>query len=153
MSPDVQLCPTPATTEAFGGTLATRLEPGDLVLLEGDLAAGKTTFVRGLAAGLGGDPDEVSSPTFVLIQSYPCSGGPIRRLHHVDLYRLDDSPRVLGALGLEELLSEPDAVTVIEWPKQRVAAWLPEAARIWQVRFDLLEGETRRITVEGPTKA
>jgi len=152
MSPDAQLCPTAAATEAFGSALATRLEPGDLVLLEGELAAGKTTFVRGLAAGLGGDPNEVSSPTFVLIKSYSFSGGPVRRLHHVDLYRLENSARVLGELGLEEMLSEPDAVTAVEWPKERVAAWLPEAARMWRVRLEVLEGDTRRITIHGPSE-
>ncbi len=152
MCRDAHLCPIPAATEALGAALAARLEPGDLVLLEGDLAAGKTTFVRGLAAGLGGDPDDVTSPTFVLVQSYPFAGGPVRRLHHVDLYRLDDSVRALGELGLEEMLSEPDAVMAVEWPKERVAAWLPEAARVWRVRFEVLEGDTRRITIDGPSK-
>jgi len=137
-------------TEDLGATLAGRLAPGDLVLLKGDLAAGKTTFARGLAKGLGADPDEVSSPTFVLIQTYTCRGGPVRRLHHVDLYRLDGSARTLGELGLEELLSEPDAVMAVEWPKARVAAWLPESARVWRVGIEVAEGESRRITIDGP---
>ncbi len=146
-------CPDPAATEALGAELARRLVPGDLVQLEGDLAAGKTTFVRGLAAGLGAHPDEVSSPTFVLVQTYPCAGGRVRRLHHVDLYRLDGAARTLGELGLEEMLSEPDAVTAVEWPEERVAAWRPRASRLWRVRIEVDPDDARTITITAPLPA
>ena len=70
-----------AATEELGRSIAEELAAGDLVLLEGDLAAGKTTLVRGLLRGLGGDPTEVSSPSFVLLQSYRCRRGRIAALH------------------------------------------------------------------------
>ena len=97
-------------TAAAGHNLATRIQPGDVVLLTGDLGAGKTAFVRGLAEGLGIDASDVTSPTFTLIQEY--SGGRMP-LYHVDLYRL--KPIEVDDLGLEELTSE-GGVTAIEWP-------------------------------------
>ena len=97
-------------TAAAGRELAARVHPGDVVLLTGDLGAGKTAFVRGLAEGLGIDASEVTSPTFTLIQEY--SGGRMP-LYHVDLYRL--KPIEVDDLGLDELTSE-GGVTAIEWP-------------------------------------
>ncbi len=97
-------------TIAAGRALASELRAGDVVLLSGGLGAGKTAFVRGLAAGLGIDPSEVSSPTFTLIQEY--RGGRLL-LHHIDLYRL--SPREVDDLGLDDLIESGGAVA-IEWP-------------------------------------
>lgn len=97
-------------TAAAGRELAARVHPGDVVLLTGDLGAGKTAFVRGLAEGLGIDASEVTSPTFTLIQEY--SGGRLC-LYHVDLYRL--KPIEVDDLGLDELTGE-GGVTAIEWP-------------------------------------
>ena len=97
-------------TIAAGRDLAARVHPGDIVLLTGDLGAGKTAFVRGLAEGLGIDPADVTSPTFTLIQEY--SGGRLV-LYHVDLYRL--KPIEVDDLGLEDLTIE-GGVTAIEWP-------------------------------------
>jgi tRNA threonylcarbamoyladenosine biosynthesis protein TsaE len=85
------------------------LSVGDVLLLYGDLGAGKTAFVRGLAEGLGIPRDEVSSPTFTLIQEY--RGGRLP-LFHVDLYRIDD-PREFDELGLDEIAE--DGVLAIEW--------------------------------------
>ena len=98
-----------AETAAVGRDLAAQLSPGSVVLLFGDLGAGKTALVRGLAEGLGVSPAEVSSPTFALMQEY--RGGRVPLLH-VDLYRLND-PREVDDLGLDELAA--DAVLAIEW--------------------------------------
>jgi tRNA threonylcarbamoyladenosine biosynthesis protein TsaE len=97
-------------TTAVGRRLGERLESGAVLLLAGDLGAGKTAFVRGVAEGLGIDPDAVSSPTFTLIQEY--RGGRLV-LSHVDLYRL--TPVEVDDLGLDELTAR-GGVTAIEWP-------------------------------------
>jgi tRNA threonylcarbamoyl adenosine modification protein YjeE len=139
-------------TEAAGHNLSARLRPGDVVLLEGDLAAGKTTFVRGLVEGLGGNPDLVSSPTFVLLQSYDCDAGEITVLHHVDLYRLAENVADLREIGLEDTLSDPTAVIAIEWPKDTLATWIPADARVWRVAITTNEDNSRRIEVTPPSQ-
>ena len=125
-----------AETVSLGRRLAERLEPGAVVLLYGNLGAGKTAFVRGLAEGLGASPDEVTSPTFTLIQEY---AGPTP-LYHVDLYRL--TPAEADDLGLDELLAG-DGVVAIEWA-DRLARPVEGAIRVW---IDG-EGETRTVTID-----
>jgi len=100
---------TEADTAAVGRRLATTLEPGTAVLLEGALGAGKTAFVRGMADGFGLDPSDVSSPTFTIVQEYR---GRTVTLQHVDLYRL--SPAEVADLALEDLLDDR-SVMAIEW--------------------------------------
>ena len=97
-------------TMAAGAALAQRLSAGDVLLLHGELGAGKTAFVRGVAQGLGARVDDVSSPTFTLIQEY--DSGRLT-LYHVDLYRLE--PAEVDDLGLEELV-ESGGIVAIEWP-------------------------------------
>ncbi len=125
-------------TVAVARDLAASLSADAVVLLEGDLGAGKTAFVRGLAEGIGVDPDAVSSPTFTLIQEY--RGGRLLLLH-VDLYRLND-PREIDDLGLDELGS--GAVLAIEWADKLPAA-PPGAIR---VRIEHAGDTHRRLTVE-----
>jgi len=96
-------------TADVGSQLAARLTAGSVVLLYGDLGAGKTAFVKGLAEGLGASRDDVSSPTFTIMQEY--RGGRLP-LFHVDLYRLND-PREIEDLGLDEIAA--DGVLAIEW--------------------------------------
>jgi tRNA threonylcarbamoyladenosine biosynthesis protein TsaE len=125
-------------TAALGRELAAGLSPGSVVLLIGDLGAGKTAFARGLAEGLGVPPDEVSSPTFTIMQEY--RGGRIP-LYHVDLYRLNE-PREIDDLGLDEIAS--DGVLAIEWADRLPSA--PHGAI--RVTFEHA-GETRRtVTIE-----
>ena len=107
-------------TQAVARELATTLKAGDVVLLSGNLGAGKTAFVRGLAAGLGIDPDEVFSPTFTLVHEY--RGGRLT-LYHADLYRLEKT--ATDDLGLEEM-GATDGVLAIEWP-DRLTHDLPGA--------------------------
>jgi tRNA threonylcarbamoyladenosine biosynthesis protein TsaE len=139
-------------TEAVGQVLAAELRAGDIVLLEGDLASGKTTFVRGLVGGLAGEADEVSSPTFVLVQTYGCDAWGIAAVHHVDLYRLGEALAALREIGLEEVLSDDSAVVAVEWPKDTLARWLPSDARTWRVSFTTLDDEVREIEVTSPAE-
>lgn len=124
-------------TAAVGRELAHRLGPGAVVLLSGDLGAGKTAFVRGIAGGLGIDPDEVSSPTFTLIREY--RGGRLT-LYHVDLYRL--KALEVDDLGLDELIDE-GAVTAIEWPDRLPRQFEGAVA----VLIEHGDGSTRSITI------
>jgi tRNA threonylcarbamoyladenosine biosynthesis protein TsaE len=125
-------------TSAVASDLARSLSAGAVVLLSGDLGAGKTAFVRGLAEGLGIDPELVSSPTFTLIQEY--RGGRLP-LHHVDLYRLHSIE--VDDLGLDELTLE-GGVTAIEWP-DRLPRKLPSAVH---VRIEHGDGDTRTIQID-----
>ena len=134
-------------TEQLGEELAAQLRPGDVILLEGDLAAGKTTLVRGLLRGLDGEAEEVSSPSFVILRSHDCDRRGIRRLHHVDLYRVGDEAASLREIGLEEVLSDADAVVTVEWPRSTVLEWLPADARCWRVRLEITGEDERRIWV------
>jgi tRNA threonylcarbamoyladenosine biosynthesis protein TsaE len=106
---------TEEETRALGVALAAELMPDGLLLLSGDLGAGKTVLARGVAEGLGIDPGEVQSPTFNLIREHWGRTGRLVRLVHIDLYRLD--PEETGALGLEELLAGP-GVKVVEWAER-----------------------------------
>jgi tRNA threonylcarbamoyladenosine biosynthesis protein TsaE len=126
-------------TSAVGGQVAARMQPGDVVLLYGDLGAGKTAFVRGLARGLGASPDDVTSPTFTLIQEYRGA----LTLYHVDLYRLD--PRDVDDLGLDELIST-GGVVAIEWAER----WADRPANVHEVRIEHLGEDRRSITVTEP---
>lgn len=141
-----------ADTEELGRQLSSRLAAGDVVLLEGELGAGKTTLIRGLTDGLAGDPDDVSSPSFVIIQSYECGAPGIERLHHVDLYRLAERTADLRELGIEEVLSDPEAVTAVEWPKAALATWIPADARLWRIQLTLAEGDDREVVVVPPSQ-
>ena len=120
--------------------LAGTLQPGAVLLLSGQLGAGKTAFVRGLAAGLGIDPDEVSSPTFTLVHEY--HGGRLT-LYHADLYRLEKT--ATEDLGLEEK-AVAEGVLAIEWP-DRLTHALPGATTI---TIDIVDDTTRRITAGAP---
>ena len=110
----------PETTEALGARLALRLVPGDVLALHGDLGAGKTHLVRGLIAGLGGDPVQVTSPTFTLVHEYATAE---LLVYHVDAYRLDH-PDEFRRIGGEEILESEDAIAVVEWP-ERLGDFLP----------------------------
>ena len=126
-------------TATVGRQLASRLAAGSVLLLIGDLGAGKTALVRGLAEGLGVPPEDVSSPTFTLMQEY--RGGRVP-LIHVDLYRLNDA-REIDELGLEEL--GLNSVLAIEWA-EKLPRPIPDAI---EVRISHGDGDLRTITLTG----
>ncbi len=105
---------SPRETLDLGRQLGERLSGGDILLLSGPLGAGKTVFVKGIASALGLDPEEVTSPSFTLVNPY--SGR--LTLYHIDLYRLDDGPAAAHAVDLDELLMDETAVIVIEWAER-----------------------------------
>jgi tRNA threonylcarbamoyladenosine biosynthesis protein TsaE len=132
----------PSETEALGARLAERLRPGDVVLVAGDLGAGKTTLIRGAARALGVTVP-VTSPTFTIGQRYPA---PVP-VSHIDLYRVDEL-----ADEEPELLDDyigPDTITFVEWPPTRVSE-LGSAQRIaFRIRLQHA-GETRRLVEIAP---
>ncbi len=130
------------STEALARRLAAGLAPGSVIALDGELGAGKTAFVRGLAAGLGVGPGQVTSPTYALVHEYP---GERATLVHVDLYRLSTEEDA-RALGIEEQLARTDAVIAIEWA-ERLPGLVPQSAI--RVRLESIGPSARRITVQG----
>ena len=130
-----------AETEAVGRELGARLAPGAVLLLSGQLGAGKTAFVRGLAAGLGTDPADVSSPTFTLIQEYR---GRVT-LQHVDLYRVTE--REVPALGLDELAAS-GCVLAVEWAER----WTDPPPGAIAVTFEVTGDDERTIDVSGGSR-
>jgi tRNA threonylcarbamoyladenosine biosynthesis protein TsaE len=132
-------------TRDYGRRLAQMLPRPCLVLLSGDLGAGKTTMVKGLAEGLGvAREEDVASPSYTLIHEYH---GDATSLYHIDLYRLDTTEQV-GTLGLEDLLGfdlDPHAVVVIEWGAKFSTYW---AQDYLEVRLDVVGDEQRRITAQ-----
>jgi tRNA threonylcarbamoyladenosine biosynthesis protein TsaE len=125
-------------TIELGRGLASTMRPGSVVLLFGDLGAGKTAFVKGLADGLGVDRDDVSSPTFTIVQEY--RGGRLT-LYHADLYRLND-PREIEDLGLDEIAQ--NGVLAIEWAER--LSRRPDGAVV--VNIEHGEGDTRAIRID-----
>lgn len=95
-------------------------------LLQGDLGAGKTVFAKGIAAGLDIDPADVNSPTFTLVNQHEGR----MRLYHLDLYRLEDGAEDLLELGLEEMVNDPNAVVLIEWPERLGANQISNACQV-----------------------
>ena len=130
-----------AETAEVAARLAKGFRGGEVVLLTGDLGAGKTAFVKGLVSGLGGVAEDVASPTFVLLTSYSAR----LRVHHADLYRLGGDGDE-QELGLEELPG-PKGILAIEWAERlRQAPW----SRVFRVRLEHAGEDRRQVTVEEP---
>ncbi len=145
-------------TGVLAGALASLLRPGDVVTLEGELGAGKTTFARAFAAALGVDVTLVSSPTYVFVNVYPAGGGTgaIRRIVHVDCYRLTSADD-LEALGWDQLFdphtraAEGSAVAIVEWPSRMPdAGMLPAPEATARVHLEAVSRQERRITLALP---
>lgn len=134
---------SPAATESLGEQWGRDAQRGLVILLSGDLGAGKTQLVRGLARGLG-CTSRVHSPTFTLVNEY---GGGRLKLFHLDLYRLE-TPEQLHSAGIEEFL-QPDGVAVIEWAERlSEGRWKLEDGKARKVRIEVLNETERRIVYE-----
>ncbi|MFN0138506.1 MAG: tRNA (adenosine(37)-N6)-threonylcarbamoyltransferase complex ATPase subunit type 1 TsaE [Pyrinomonadaceae bacterium] len=126
------VCSKPEETFAVGETVGRGLSTGDIVLLFGGLGAGKTLFTKGIMKALDYDTDEVTSPSFTLVNLYQSSKFDV---YHIDLWRLDDNAKAAEAVGLNEILEKEDSVTIIEWPDR--------------LNCDQLEGRVLRVSIEG----
>ena len=126
----------------FAIEFAKSLQPNSVILLSGDLGAGKTCFVRGLCEGLGGDPTQVNSPTFVIMQEYDIAND--HRLVHIDAYRLSGAEE-LETIGWDELLEDEQIIIAIEWPS-KIANALPETAI--SIQLEHIDLMTRKITLQ-----
>lgn len=141
---------SPQETEDLGRWLGGRLRRGDILCLIGDLGSGKTCLTRGVAAGLGADPDLVVSPTFLLIAEYPLprvSSEEPHTLYHVDLYRLD-SPEEFEDIGGEETFTA-GGVCVVEWADRLGSRFPQEALRLYVTVCGVT---SRRMVLEGDEK-
>ena len=108
-------CETPDDTYALGERLGADLRSGDVLLLKGGLGAGKTLLTKGILNALDFDIDEVTSPSFTLVNLYPA---PTLDVYHIDLWRLDENSDVASAVGLDEILAGESNVVIIEWSEK-----------------------------------
>ncbi|MDD2479198.1 MAG: tRNA (adenosine(37)-N6)-threonylcarbamoyltransferase complex ATPase subunit type 1 TsaE [Victivallaceae bacterium] len=129
-----------AETEQFAYSLAQTLPRGSVVALNGDLGAGKTVFSRGFARGLN-ITEPVSSPTYTIIQEYPCPDGGY--FFHMDLYRINDVRAALD-FGIDEYLNDPESWSVIEWPN-RISTILPP--HTINIKIENIDDDSRKITI------
>ncbi len=136
-----QISRSPHETILFAQKFAKNLKPGSIISLEGNLGSGKTTFIKGIARGLGlSRKEEVKSPTFVLMHIYPT---PIP-LYHFDLYRLE-TPKELEAIGFEEFIYNPKAISCVEWG-EKAENLLPETS--YHVELKFVNDHTREIRIK-----
>ncbi len=138
MSPSSYTTHSPDETFELARGIGEKLKGGEVLLLEGELGAGKTVFAKGIGAGLEIDPADVSSPTFTIINELH---GRLK-LTHLDMYRLSGSYDELRELGIDEILEDDSGVVVIEWPERLGESVPPNAMR---VRISDLGGNDRLI--------
>jgi len=127
---------SPTITKKFGKVFSKVLTVGDVVVLEGELGAGKTTFIKGVLGGLRFDPQKVKSPSFTLMRHYPCRN---INVYHIDLYRIERFEE-LANVGFDDYLYNPQGLTLVEWG-QKIDEALP---RYFQISLSFA-GVSRRI--------
>ncbi|MFA6421827.1 MAG: tRNA (adenosine(37)-N6)-threonylcarbamoyltransferase complex ATPase subunit type 1 TsaE [Candidatus Buchananbacteria bacterium] len=129
-------------TFEFAKTFAKRLKGGEVLCLIGDLGAGKTAFTKGLASGLD-VKNIITSPTFVLMKVYSVHHDAIKKLAHIDAYRIN-SGEDLEAIGIDDYFNDKNCVTVIEWADRVKEIW---PKNVTKINFKILEGDKRKVTV------
>jgi tRNA threonylcarbamoyladenosine biosynthesis protein TsaE len=130
-------------TYALAESLAGTIKPGQFIALRGDLGSGKTTFTKGFAKGLG-ITKHITSPTFLIIKTYEVSRDDIRKLYHLDLYRLR-SEKEIEEIGIAEIINDPFGVVIVEWA-ERMGNLLPKE-RI-DINLEYIDERKRKITIE-----
>lgn len=134
--------PNEAETFNLGVRLGEQLQGGEILLLNGALGAGKTVLVKGIANALGIDYEEVTSPSFTLVNLHQ---GRLL-LYHIDLYRLDEGASAAHAVDLDEILTDEKAVVIIEWAERLGRYPLPDS--VWRISIEGDGEEPRRIVIE-----
>ena len=132
-----------AETFNLGVKIGDALQGGEVLLLGGPLGAGKTVLVKGIAQALGVDEEDVTSPSFTLVNPY---AGRLR-VYHIDLYRLDEGASAAHAVDLDEILTDEKAVVIIEWAERMGRYPLPEE-NVWRISIDGDGEAARRIFIE-----
>jgi len=140
---DAVICTTPGETFELGEEIGRSLSGGDVVLLSGGLGAGKTLLTKGIMNSLDFDIDEVTSPSFTLVNLYKT---PRFSVYHIDLWRLDPVHDIVTAVGLDEILEDPVAVAIIEWADRLGETTF--ANRTMKISVDGDGDEPRNISVE-----
>lgn len=138
------ICNTPEETYSVGEQMGGALSRGDVVLLYGGLGAGKTLFTKGILHSLDYDTDEVTSPSFTLVNLYKTAKFDV---YHIDLWRLDSNANAAEAVGLDEITERGDAVVIIEWADRLLEHAIYHNAI--SVRIEGDGNEPRQITIEG----
>jgi len=132
---------SPQQTFELGHVIGSRLQGGEILLLSGPLGAGKTILVKGLCAALGINEEDVTSPSFTLVNPYD---GRLR-LYHLDLYRLDEGASAAHAVDLDDLLADENSVIVIEWAERMGRYPLP--GDVWKIEIAGDGDDARRIVI------
>lgn len=132
---------TPSGLKPLAKSFVAKLEPGAVILLEGSLGAGKTTFVKAICNELDVNPNQVKSPSYTLINEYDGKW----TIYHMDLYRLSDSSEING-LGLAEYIEFPEdeSITFIEWPQSALAYLNETVEKLYHVEIKTIEGQKGR---------
>jgi tRNA threonylcarbamoyladenosine biosynthesis protein TsaE len=133
---------SPEETFALGEKFGAELQGGEMILLSGGLGAGKTLFTKGILEALGFDIDEVTSPSFTLVNLYKTEKFDV---YHIDLWRIDENSDAAFAVGLDEILEDKTAVTIIEWSERLKNFPFPE--KTFRVKIEGDGEEARKIAI------
>ena len=138
---ETHICETPEKTFALGEKLGKSLRGGEIILLSGGLGAGKTLFTKGILSALNYDIDEVTSPSFTLVNLYRTER---RDVYHIDFWRLDKAEDVAAAVGLSEILEDESAIVIAEWSERLKETTFSDKI----IRFSIAgDGDEKRIIV------
>ena len=135
-------CESPQDTYALGMQVGRRLQALDAVLLHGGLGAGKTLLTKGILDALGFDPDEVTSPSFALVNLYKTDDSDV---YHIDLWRIDEGSDAAFGVGLDEIVEQQNAIVIIEWAERLGRYNFP--GRVWDVAIEGDGDEFRKIEI------
>jgi len=140
---ETYICTTAEETFELGEKLGERLRGGDAVLLHGTLGAGKTLLTKGIMNSLDYDVDEVTSPSFALVNLYKTDGIDV---YHIDLWRIDEKSDAAFGVGLDEIVENENAVVIIEWAERLSNFRFP--SRVFEVTIEGDGDDPRKITIE-----